>query len=231
LVFGLYGQSDGLVGFLAPDGRVSGLSAIYSVNASGDVLFLAQGNTGTIPIILQAPNFTSGTTFTSTVTFGTDAPFDTSCGLISISPIAQDPVPTPIPTGNLEAQLLNRGTQAAPQEGWSCEGTLLGFYGSGQGRIGRDPNFNVMEYTVNSDTVDIRINGLSAEMSNILFSGPDNFSTLLFDGSLTLGIECTRFGLSLASASRSASEQNSVISQWKQLPHDIRLKADRMPAR
>jgi len=239
LAVGIYGQSDGLVGVLSPDGVLDFLSSSYTISAAGTVTFVSEPDL----VILQTPDFTSGTTFTTNISLdidgtpGIDGSFDTNCQLVSFS--ANVPIPTPdintdpqpTPPGNLEARLLNRGTQASPQEGWDCEGTLLGFYGSGQGRIGLSPSFNVMEYAVNGDVVQIRANGSVGELSNILFSGPDNFSTLLFDGSNSLGIDCSRFALSLSSSSRSAFPGEIFSSQWKSMVSNKQLQISNMPKR
>lgn len=199
ILFGFFGQPDGFLGFLTPDGDITGSGVSYTINTSGTSSFLVPLDNQLVPFTLQVPSFTSGTQFSTTITFGTETPFQTNCELTVITPDGQPPIGSepPAPTGNLESQLLNRGTQASPSEGWRCEGTLFGFYGSGQGRIGQEPSFNPMQYSVTATTVIIEANDTVGNMSDIQFSGPDNFSTLLFDGSNTLGIECTRFDLSL----------------------------------
>ena len=243
-VFGFYGEGDGIFGILATDGAVTGGPTAYSFGASGDAALIVEFNDGTTQtVILRAPTFTDGTSFSSSINDGGDAEFTTNCRLIQFADGADGGTDTGTDTGtntgtgtgtpaadggNLESQLLNAGTLANPAEGWTCEGFLFGFYGAGEGRIGAGSSFNIMNYVVTgADEVEISANGTIGNLLAIQFSGADNFSTDFFDGSNTFTIDCTRFELSLSSAQ--ADSTTTGLSALKSIRFDRNLAVKQMP--
>ena len=66
-------------------------------------------------------------------------------------------------------------------------------------------------------------------MSSIQFSGPDNFSTLLFGGSDTLGIDCTRDVTITLAQAEFTEFRSSDQSKLKSSLFDKGLMAERMP--
>ena len=231
IVLGFYGQGDGIFGLLDPDsGMVFGDQTPYTFDASGNATFITPLDDGTsLTVVLAAPVFIDGTTFTSSIGDGVDETFPTTCALIEIGTDTGTGNQPELPTtgsGDLEAQLLNAGTQANPLGGWTCEGFLFGFYGSGQGRFGAGDNFNTIQYTVTSaDGIELSDGINTGSLSSIQFTGPDNFSTTFFNGEDTLGIECTRRELSLAQA----DSRTSGLSLLKSMQFDKSLTVDQMP--
>ena len=238
-VLGFYGQGDGIIGALEPSGAITGTQAPYVFDASGNATFTVQVESGPLAIVLAAPNFIDGTNFTSGLTVGNEPRFETNCELFGLTAAGGGSEPETGPTtgggsgGDLESRLLNSGTQANPAGGWSCEGLLLGFYGAGQGRIGQSDgngggSFNTMEYSiVGADELEIFANGVTGTMSSFQFSGPDNFSTVVFDGSDTLGLDCTRQQFELASAS--AESRTTDLSKLKSALSAKGLIAEQLP--
>ena len=224
LLFGYYGQADGLFGVISAINEVSFVSASYSIDSAGTTTFTILTADGTVLISLAAPAFVSGTQFFTilSVPGAQDAPV--TCDLVSINLGGQEPTP-PVADGNLQAQLLNRGTQTVPQGAWDCGELAFGFYASGQALFGLPPQFFQVQYRVEGENVILSAPGVNdASLTNIAFSGPNDFSGVFNDGVSITEVQCTRTTLTLANSQFAFSQfedsQESALSALKNLAFD-----------
>ncbi|MDC0434076.1 hypothetical protein OAM69_00345 [bacterium] len=222
VIFGFYGEGDGIIGIFEQSGTTQFQPVPFTFDSLGNATFTLESDDGTIStVVLGAPNFTDGTTFTSTVSgFGDN--FLSNCEILTFVGETTTEVPEPPVTidDSLEAQLLNAGSPAAPVDEWSCISgiVMFRFYSEGQGVISvGDESFDLQYTATGADEIEIFDGQDTGSLSSIQFTGADNFSGVFFDGEDAFDIDCTR---QQAPALAQADSTRTNLSLFKSIPFE-----------